>query len=215
MTKLCESCGRKLGEDSRFCDACGVPISEHVDSTDSTSNAEARSEQHNQDWVAFLGPGAEYYLKQFKNFQDDAGAERFALTWNWYPFLFGWLWFLYRKMYLYALAFAAGPVLTMMMLSGGMEVLLLWGLAAGGFANYLYYAHMMRSLDDLHSALDGRMGRTSGESRGQTLADIGGVQPYVWWLGAGILIMALWLGTAAPPPDNPPPNQPGSLDSSF
>ena len=38
---------------------------------------------------------------------------QFALTWNWPAFLFiSFLWFLYRKMYLYAAVYAIGPMVS-------------------------------------------------------------------------------------------------------
>ncbi len=215
MTKACNSCGRALEDDASFCSGCGKPFqqeepepaSEPTSASASASTAIPSSiPPEQQDWIKFLGPGAEYYLAQFGSFQHD-GNDQFSLTWNWYPFLFGWLWFLYRKMYLYAAAFAVGPFLTIALLRGGMEILLMWGLAAGALSNYLYYGHVKRSLEELHA-----QPRVTDNMWDQTLADVGGVQPYVWWLGAGILVMAVALGIMNPPPNEPPPNQPAHLE---
>ena len=208
MTKPCGSCGRQLEDDARFCSDCGQRTPEKQADTPSTPASSPHVSSEQQDWVKFLGPGSTYYLQQFERFRGE-GGDQFALTWNWYPFLVGWLWFLYRKMYLYAAVFAVGPFLTISLLKG-MEPLFIWGIVAGGLSNYLYYGHVKRSLDMLHS-----QPRVSGNIWNQTLSDVGGVQPYVWWLGAGIVIMtiALGLGIMDPSPeDHPPPNQPARLE---
>ena len=208
MAKPCGSCGRQLEVNARFCSGCGQRLPEEPPNTASPTTSPGQAPTEQQDLVKFLGPSSEYYLQQFASFQR-SGSDRFALTWNWYPFLFGWLWFLYRKMYLYAAAFAVGPFLILGLLRGGgmIEILLMWGIAAGGLANYLYYGHVLRSLNELRSRI-----RIPGETWDQALSDVGGVQPYVWWLGAGVLIMALVLGIMNPPPDEPPPNQPALLE---
>ncbi len=202
MTKLCVSCGRKLEDDARFCSDCGQRIPEEK-SPPASDSSRVSSEQ--QDWVKFLGPGSAYYLEQFKRFQVGEN-DRFALTWNWYPFLLGWLWFLYRKMYLYAAVFAVGPFLSMYVLGWGIEPLLVWGMAAGGLSNYLYYGHVKRSLEAL---------RDHGGALEQVLADVGGVQPYVWWLGVGMVIMFLWAIINPPQEEHPPPNQPAVLEGDY
>ncbi len=206
MTKSCGSCSREVADDALYCSGCGQRLQEEPVETLATPAASSpvSSEQH--DWVKFLGPASKYYLQQFEKFRRE-GGDQFALTWNWYSFLLGWLWFLYRKMYLYAAVFAVGPFLTVALLRGGMEILFMWGIAAGGLANYLYYGHVKRNLVELHS-----QPRVPGDSWDHTLSDVGGVQPYVWWLGVGIVVMALVLGVINPPQEHPPPNQPALLE---
>ncbi len=125
----------------------------------------------------FIGPNADYYLAQFKKFT--TGREpRFALSWNWPTFLFDpFLWFLYRKMYLYAFVYAIGPVVTAM-LTGDFTVGIVWRMIAGVSANYIYFWHIREQLAGLRSQL-------RGEAADQEAAvkEAGGVQPYVIWVG--------------------------------
>ena len=215
MIRSCSSCGIQVAYDARFCSECGQRLPVESANTFSTAGSSRHTfGDEQQDWINFLGPSSEYYLQQFKKFHRD-GNERFALTWNWYPFLFGWLWFLYRKMYLYAAAFAIGPFLTLALFHGGVESLFMWGLAAGGLANYLYYSHVKRILTTLHRRHSSHQQQALGDTWNQTLSDVGGVQPYVWWLGAGIVIMAIMLGFTNPQPENPPPNQPAPLEGNI
>ena len=137
MTRICGKCGHQIEEDARFCSRCGKSLSEAISSKD---------QPELQDWVTFLGPGADYYMNQFQAFRKN-GQDGFAFTWNWRPVLFGWLWFLYRKMYLYAAVFAIGPFAILAIVGGGMEVLLIWVIASGILANYLYYGHVKRKFD--------------------------------------------------------------------
>ena len=61
-------------------------------------------------WRAFIGPNADRYLERFKKFSTQNPS--FALTWHWPAFVFEpFLWFLYRKMYAYAMIYALGPVI--------------------------------------------------------------------------------------------------------
>ncbi|CCO22863.1 DUF2628 domain-containing protein [Maridesulfovibrio hydrothermalis] len=52
------------------------------------------------DYVDFTGPNAGKYLFNFAKFQ--TLRDGFTVTWHWPAFLFGFWWFLYRKMYFWA-----------------------------------------------------------------------------------------------------------------
>jgi predicted Zn finger-like uncharacterized protein len=61
-------------------------------------------------FVPFIGKNASLYLQRFKHFSAD-GVTRYAPTWHWPAFLVPWLWFLYRKLYLWSLiAFVTGLI---------------------------------------------------------------------------------------------------------
>jgi len=57
-------------------------------------------------------PAWNYYQRKFRRFHS-ATSPRFAPTWNWAPFLVDpFLWFLYRKMYMFALVYLVGPIVS-------------------------------------------------------------------------------------------------------
>jgi hypothetical protein len=154
-------------------------------------------------WRSFIGPQKaillslkkgwswerpdDYYLQQFKKFS--AGStSRFALTWHWPAFLVDpFLWFLYRKMYLYALIYALGPVLSAY-LTGDFTVGFVWRVMAGVSANYIYYWHVREHITEIR--------------------DRGGVQSYVIWLGVALYVMLIFIVIQiireGPPPSGSP-----------
>ena len=99
-------------------------------------------------WRQFIGPHADRYLVHFKKF--GLGEEpRFALTWNWPAFLYiSFLWFLYRKMYVYAAVYALGPMISTY-LTGDLTVGLVWSVMAGATANYVYYWHCREQIGEI------------------------------------------------------------------
>ena len=124
--KACRSCDQQNPDDAQFCHRCGIEFSEGHEASGSESAPDER-----QLWQTFLGPNkailfsfgrgwswesaTNYYLQTFRRFTGQTGPSglRFALTWHWPAFLFDpFLWFLYRKMYLYALLYAIGPIVS-------------------------------------------------------------------------------------------------------
>jgi hypothetical protein len=63
---------------------------------------------------AFIGPRWPRYQKKFAQFREDPS---FVPTWNWSAALFGSAWFVYRKLYLPALAFMLVPGLIFRLLT--------------------------------------------------------------------------------------------------
>jgi hypothetical protein len=143
-------------------------------------------------WKQFIGPGADHYLERFRVFQT-GGTDHFALTWHWPAFGLGWLWYLYRKMYLHSAVFLVGGLLPMF-LGAGLIGAVLWNIFAAVAANFLYYMHIKLSL----STFQQRAG-TDLTLRDRLIADAGGTQPYVWWLGAGLMALALGAGVMGVP----------------
>jgi len=130
-------------------------------------------------------PAWEYYQRVFRHFHSAEGP-RFALTWNWSPFFIEpFLWFLYRKMYLFALVYLIGPVISVY-LTGDVTVPLVWSVIASTSANYVYYWH----LKDIFIRVKQRTGMSPGARR-RELADAGGVQPYVLWLVAASVLLKI------------------------
>jgi len=101
--KPCPKCEQQNPDDAHFCGQCGAPFPSVEPSPLMTDD---------ELWRAFIGPNADRYLAQFKKF-NFTGAPRYNLTWHWPAFLFiPFLWFLYRKMYLYAFVYAVGPAVS-------------------------------------------------------------------------------------------------------
>jgi hypothetical protein len=128
-------------------------------------------------WRDFIGPNADRYLEQFKKF-GSPHSPRFALTWNWPAFLFiSFLWFLYRKMYLYAAVYAIGPIVSTY-LTGDMTSGIVWSVVAGATANYVYYWHCRE-----HIAAIKQHAWADHSKQHLAMKEAGGVQPYVVWVG--------------------------------
>lgn len=232
--KPCSQCGRENPEDAFFCFQCGTafsappPAPQEVEAP--VSDARPREATTGGDplddpqlWRSFIGQSRtirfsfakgwrwgradEHYLEKFRHFTADS-RPRFALTWHWPAFLADpFLWFLYRKMYLYALVYAVGPVASWYF-TGDPTVGLVWRVMAGASANYLYYWHVRDHLDRIRKQAGPDPGSLAG-----LLRDAGGVQPYVIWLGVAlnVLMIAAVLGMlVAGPPEGmkAPPQQP-------
>ncbi len=192
--KPCGQCQQLNPDDARFCHQCGANFAS------SAAEAQAASEpapvvaatfQPDEDlWRAVIGPNADWYLQIFKKFSGPSGP-RFSLTWDWPAFLFEpFLWFLYRKMYLYALIYAIGPAIAFYM-TQDLSADIVWRIMAGASANYIYYWHVKEQLAKIKQERP-----AGGEQRQTLLGELGGVQPYVVWVGVGLLVLKVGLVVA-------------------
>lgn len=207
--KPCSQCEQQNPDDARFCSQCGALFAEEAAQPAEEPAPPILDEQ--QLWRSFIGQNADRYLEQFRKFT--GGSEpRFALTWHWPAFLFDpFLWFLYRKMYLYAAVYAIGPVLSAYF-TGDLTVGVVWRVMAGASANYIYYWHVQEHV----TAIKEKAG-LGGRAQEQSLKDLGGVQPYVVWVGVAlhILMFAVLIkaiqegpqGGGAVPPLKPAPSK--------
>jgi hypothetical protein len=173
--KACPKCEQQNPDEAHFCGGCGAPF----------PAAEASALMTDDElWHAFIGPNADRYLEQFKRFSF-TGAPRYNLTWHWPAFLFvPFLWFLYRKMYLYAFVYAVGPAISTF-LTQDLMVGLVWSIMAAVSANYIYYWHVRDQIAEIRKKpwLD----RAAQE---RAIQEAGGVQPYV--IGVGAVLYALF-----------------------
>jgi hypothetical protein len=176
--KTCSQCRQSNEADANYCFHCGTTLTTTKAETETESPPAPHVSTSDEDlWRRFIGPHADRYLVQFKKF-GPANSPRFALTWNWPAFLFvSFLWFLYRKMYLYALVYAIGPMISAY-LTGDMTVGLAWSMIAGATANYVYYWHCREQIAEIK-----KQGWTNPEGQDQALKEAGGVQPYVIYVG--------------------------------
>ncbi len=177
--KFCAQCQQQNQDDANFCYQCGNDlVSENAGSSVSSTAASTAWVRPDSDlWRDFIGPNADRYLEQFKKF-GTAQSPRFALTWNWPAFLFvSFLWFLYRKMYLYAAVYAIGPMVSTY-LTGEMTSGMVWSVVAGATANYVYYWHCRE-----HIAAIKQKNWADHTKQHFAMKEAGGVQPYVVWVG--------------------------------
>jgi hypothetical protein len=180
---ICPRCAQENSESALYCNACGqrIGIEPLNDAQDDTL------------WRQFIGPRSDYYLERFRIFKGStAGA--FRPTWHWPAFGVGWLWYLYRKMYFHALVFLVGGLLPMY-LGAGLVGAVIWNGFAAISANFLYYMHVK-----LNVTLIAQRAGTDIARRDHLITDGGGIQPYVWWLGVGIMALALVYSFLETPP---------------
>jgi len=99
-------------------------------------------------------------------------------------------------MYLHAAVFLIGGLLPMF-LGAGLVGAVIWNGFAAITANFLYCMHVKMNL-----AMIERRAGTDTVLRDRLIADTGGIQPYVWWLGIGLMALAIGLSLIeAPAPE--------------
>ena len=165
--KSCSECRQQNQDDARFCHQCGGTFA--VESQEAAVEPESSPPPQPQTdadlWKAFLGPNADRYLTTFKKFTGPAGPQ-FALTWHWPAFIFEpFLWFLYRKMYVYALIYAVGPAMAFY-ITQDLSADIIWRIIAGASANYIYFWHAKEQLAKIKGerATGGEQGNSSWEN---------------------------------------------------
>jgi hypothetical protein len=178
--KICAQCQQQNSGEAKFCHQCGTAL----DRQEQVSDPAPPGPVTEQDlWRGFIGPNADRYLSTFKKFSTPAGP-RFAFTWHWPAFIFEpFLWFLYRKMYVYAMIYAIGPVIAFY-LTQDLSADIVWRLMAGVSANYIYFWHVKEQVDAIKNQRVPDI-----EDRRRMLGELGGVQPYVVWVGVGLLVL--------------------------
>jgi hypothetical protein len=155
-----------------------------------------------EELTAYIGPKAERYRARFERFTR-TGATRFEFAWNNPAAFAGMWWYLYRKMYLWALVDFVLSVL----FGWTLFVPLLWGVARAITADYLYFRQADRKIREarpISSAVDASAANAMHLAR---LAAEGGVNAWVPWVAvAGVLLFLAvllfafgWLWNAIPP----------------
>ncbi len=215
---VCPSCKHDNPAEANFCAQCGQALAkdspEHVSNPDPTTSTSASAPSSLQLWETFIGPSKSlqfslqtwwtwrpaflYYKEKFSNLETPEGP-RFALSWNWPAAIFdSFLWFLYRKMYMFALLYAVAPALAIF-ITGDVTVGIVSRILAGASANYLYFWHVKDKLQRIMS-----IPNMDDAARANLVREEGGVQPYVLWLGAALHVFMFGLLVAAiiqGPPD--------------
>jgi len=217
--RACDSCQQQNPDDAQFCLRCGKEFPPEAEA------AASEADQEEQYWRTLIGPGNclqfrvrgawswrpawDYYRRVFRRFHTAQGP-RFSLTWNWAPFLVEpFLWFLYRKMYMFAFVYFIGPIVSVF-ITGDISVPIVWSIIASASANYVYYWH----LRDLLLKVKARTG-LDHTARMRQLTEEGGIQPYVLWLVAASFLLKIGIffavfGETPPEEDFPlPGGEPG------
>lgn len=138
---------------------------------------------------ACVGPKAELYRRRFERFTA-TGEPRFAFSWNWYAFGAGLWWYLYRKMYGWALV----DFVLSFVLGWTLFVPLLWAVARGITGDYLYFRWVERKVRDSRPFLSTGVPSDDAARIGR-LAREGGV--HAWLPRVAIAVMVLLLLLAA------------------
>ena len=183
--KSCAQCQQQNQEDAKFCYQCGSTLTVEPEAPIATPVPPVASVTHADEhlWRQFIGPNADRYLHHFKKF-GLGGEPRFALTWNWPAFLYiSFLWFLYRKMYVYALVYALGPMVSTY-LTGDITVGLIWSIMAGATGNYIYYWHCREHIGQIKKGSS-----TDAAIQEEALKESGGVQPYIIYVGIALYVL--------------------------
>jgi hypothetical protein len=179
--KACGECQQQNQDDANFCYQCGKDLASKAASAASTPLSSRSDEDL---WRDFIGPNADRYLEQFKKF-GSAQSPRFALTWNWPAFPNSFLWFLYRKMYLYAAVYAIGPMVSIYM-TGDLTSAIVWSVVAAATGNYVYYWHCRE-----HIAAIKQQAWNDPAQQHAAMKEEGGVQPYVIWVGVVLYLLGV------------------------
>lgn len=140
-----------------------------------------------EDYAAYIGPNTGKYLYNFSKFQ--ALRDGFTVTWHWPAFFFGFWWFLYRKMYFWAVV----SLLITFLPFGNFIAQIGYGMSA----YYLYYRDCKGKIHAVMSAYPGQNSR-------DILQEAGGVHGWVKIVGIicfflqpiWIFFMTIFFGSA-------------------
>ena len=139
-----------------------------------------------EELAAYVGPKAYIYCHRFERFSRH-GTIRFEFSWNWPAFLAGAWWYLYRKMYGWAILDIGVSIL----FGWTLFVPLLWAAARAVTGNYLYFRQADRKIRYARP-LSSAAAPSGDAAYLARLAGEGGVHAWVPWVAvAGILLVAL------------------------
>jgi hypothetical protein len=155
-----------------------------------------------EELTAYIGPKADRYRLRFARFTR-TGTARFEISWNNPAAFVGLWWYLYRKMYVWALV----DFVLSILLGWTLFVPILWGVARAVTADYLYFRQADRRIREarpISSAIDAPAANALHLAR---LAAEGGVNRWVAWVAVTLTFLLLaiilfafnWIWSAIPP----------------
>jgi hypothetical protein len=155
------------------CIQCGIIFAKYQPPA---VTAESVTEEDNADvdeWdeiALFVGDNIEAYQQKFRRLYNNGG--KYALQWHWPAFCIPIPWLIFRKMYLWAVAYFVIMVLSPWYLL--LPVILLPGFTG----NYLYYRHVTSQLDKISS---------SGDLRREDIINAGSTNSILMTIGISLL----------------------------
>ncbi|MCC3869727.1 DUF2628 domain-containing protein [Terrisporobacter mayombei] len=141
---LCKNCGFKYSKEDKFCPECGektytnnkeeekIIISSYNRSSQEEYYRNGKTSNSIYDEYANLRP---YYQLEFTRIKDS--DETYKGKFNFFPFLFSWIWMLTKKMYVGAVVYIIVVGVLTSYIHGIFS--LLFGTLMGFRANYMYY----------------------------------------------------------------------------
>lgn len=201
---FCVNCGQQLSDEAKFCTTCGRPVNPlgptpgetatHSSMSPSeTSNSHTRSvdesipstEITDQELSAVVGSRADYYLRKWSLIDPEKPLVKG--TWNWPAFFFTIFWFLYRKMYLYAIVLVIVDLVAVLLSYRGSVMGIIVSVLSGRMANGLYFMFAKNRIRKIKSTHPNR------EKQLSTIASQGGTSVPSWIIGA-IVYVAVAIG---------------------
>ena len=141
-----------------------------------------------EELTAYIGPRADRYRPRFGRFTR-TGAPRFEFSWNWPAAFAGLWWYLYRKMYGWALLDFVLSVL----LGWTLFVPILWGVARAVTGDYLYFLQADRRIREARPVSSACGAPAADAAHLARLAAEGGVNAWVPWVAVGAVFLVLAL----------------------
>jgi len=142
-----------------------------------------------EELTAYIGPRAERYRPRFERFTR-TGTTRFEFSWNWPAAFAGMWWYLYRKMYGWALLDFALSVL----LGWTFFVPILWGVARAVTGDYLYFLQADRRIREARPVSSAPDASAANPAHLARLAADGGVNAWIPWFAIAAILLVLALG---------------------
>ncbi|HUN53958.1 MAG TPA: DUF2628 domain-containing protein [Smithella sp.] len=152
--------GYKLAQARPYDEAFTKAIKQFKDEIEKRKGKQSTSTSTSiDDLISFIGKNAGHYVMTFKKFESDRSG-KIQATWNWPAFFFGFWWFIYRKLYLWALfvfvinfmplctkIFFDSSTSGIMGVCFGILLMIIWGASA----NYIYYDHIKKKIAEIDS----------------------------------------------------------------
>ena len=165
---FCTKCGFNLPQDVKFCPNCGATVESTTTYTQPQNTTSCGEVTIDPDVETLVGVKKEYYLPKFQQFK----LLNKKTSWNWCSFLFGTLWFIYRKMYLYALCVWGVSFLVNAITEGSGSLII--NIAAGILGNWLYMYHLEQRAREINilspEAKQAALAKKSGVNKGAVIA---------------------------------------------
>jgi len=138
--------------------------------------------------TAYVGPRADRYRPRFDRFTR-TGTARFEFSWNWPAAFAGMWWYLYRKMYAWALLDFALSAL----FGWTLFVPILWGAARAVTGDYLYFRQADRKIREARPISSAGGAPPTDPVHLARLAAEGGVHSWVPRVAIGAVLLLLVL----------------------